>query len=46
MFSVSRPMEVVVLKDCVTDTKVTPLRSKTSTSFEKSISARLRRSIL
>ena len=30
----------------VTETKVTPLRSKTSTSFEKSISERDRRSIL
>ncbi len=46
MFSVNRPMEVVVLNDCVTDTNVTPFRSNTSTSFEKSISARLRRSIL
>ena len=46
MFSVSRPMDVVVLKDCVTDTKVTPCLSKISTSLEKSISARLRRSIL
>ncbi len=26
MFSVSRPMDVVVLKDCVTETKVTPWR--------------------
>ena len=46
MFSVSRPMLVVVLNDCVTLTKVTLLRSKTSTSLAKSISARLRRSIL
>ena len=46
MFRVSRPIDVVVLKDWVTLTKVTSLRSKTSTSFAKSISARLRRSIL
>ena len=46
MFSVSRPMEVVVLNDCVTDTKVTPFRSNTSTSLAKSASERLRRSIL
>ena len=45
-FSVSRPMLVVVLKDCVTLTKVTPCRSNTSTSLAKSISARLSRSIL
>src|SRR3546814_8346478 len=32
MFSVSRPIEVVVLNACVTDTKVTLLRSKASTS--------------
>ena len=42
MLRVRRPIEVVVLKLCVTDTKVTLLRSKTSTSFEKSISERLR----
>ena len=40
MLSVSRPIEVVVLNDWVTETKVTPERSKTSTSFEKSISER------
>ena len=40
MLSVSRPIEVVVLNDCVTETKVTPLRSNTSTSLEKSISER------
>src|SRR4051794_24211726 len=33
MLSVSRPMLVVVLNDCVTLTKVTLLRSNTSTSF-------------
>jgi hypothetical protein len=46
MFSVSRPIDVVVLNDCVTETKVTPLRSNTSTSLAKSASERLRRSIL
>ena len=46
MFSVSRPIEVVVLNDWVTETKVTPARSNTSTSFEKSISERDSRSIL
>ena len=45
-FNVNRPIEVVVLKDCVTLTKVTPERSKTSTSLEKSISERDSRSIL
>ena len=40
MFSVSRPMDVVVLKDCVTETKVTPFRSNTSTSLAKSASER------
>ena len=44
--SVSRPMDVVVLNDWVTETKVTSLRSNTSTSFEKSMSERDRRSIL
>ena len=39
-------IDVVVLNDCVTETKVTPLRSKISTSLEKSISDRDRRSIL
>lgn len=42
----SRPIEVVVLKDWVTLTKVTPLRSNTSTSLAKSMSERERRSIL
>jgi hypothetical protein len=46
MLSVSRPIEVVVLNDWVTETKVTPWRSKISTSFEKSISERDSRSIL
>ena len=46
MLSVSRPIEVVVLNDWVTDTKVTLCRSNISTNLEKSISARLSRSIL
>ena len=46
MFSVSRPMDVVVLNDCVTETNVTPLRSNTSTSLAKSASERDSRSIL
>ncbi len=41
-----RPIDVVVLNDCVTETKVTLLRSNTSTSLEKSINERLSRSIL
>jgi hypothetical protein len=41
-----RPMLVVVLKECVTETKVTWLASNTSTSLVKSSSERLRRSIL
>ena len=39
-------MDVVVLKLCVTLTNVTLFRSKTSTSFAKSINARESRSIL
>ena len=46
MLRVSRPIEVVVLNDWVTDTKVTFCRSKTSTSFAKSMSERDKRSIL
>ena len=46
MFRVRRPIEVVVLKDWVTLTNVTLFRSNTSTSFEKSIRERERRSIL
>ncbi len=34
--SISRPIEVVVLNCCVTDTNDTPWRSKTSTILEKS----------
>jgi hypothetical protein len=44
--SVSRPIEVVVLNDWVTLTKVTFRRSNTSTSLAKSMSERDRRSIL
>ena len=40
MFSVSRPIEVVVLNAWVTETNETPLRSNTSTSLAKSISER------
>ncbi len=46
MFSVSRPMLVVVLNDCVTETNVTSFASNTSTSLAKCISERLSRSIL
>lgn len=46
MLRVSLPMEVVVLKLWVTETKVTWLASNTSTSLEKSVSARESRSIL
>ena len=46
MLRVSLPIEVVVLNDWVTETKVTPDRSNTSTSLEKSISDRDNRSIL
>jgi hypothetical protein len=40
-----RPVEVV-LKDRVTETKVTPWRSKAATSFEKSISETRRRDMM
>ena len=46
MFKVRRPIDVVVLNCCVTDTKLTPLRSNTSTSLAKSGRLRVRRSIL
>jgi hypothetical protein len=46
MLRVSRPIEVVVLKDWVTETKVTFFRSITSTSLAKSMSERESRSIL
>jgi hypothetical protein len=46
MLSVSRPIEVVVQNDCVTETNVTLFRSNTSTSFAKSVSERDSRSIL
>jgi hypothetical protein len=42
---VSLPIEVVVLKDWVTDTNVTDVQSNTSTSLAKSMSERLSRSI-
>jgi hypothetical protein len=44
--SVSRPIEDVVLKAWVTDTKDTTAPSKISTIFAKSDSARVRRSTL
>src|SRR5438093_10679536 len=43
---VKRPIEVVVLNCCVTDTKETPLASKISTILAKSASERVSRSIL
>ena len=46
MFSVSRPIDVIVLNDCVTLTKVTSSRSKISTSFAKSAKERDSPSIL
>jgi hypothetical protein len=44
--SVSRPMLVVVLKDCVTDTKETSSLSNISTSLAKSARERVSRSTL
>jgi len=46
MFSVSRPIEVVVLNDWVTETKLVSARSSASTSFAKSSSERVSRSTL
>ena len=46
LFKVSLPIEVVVLNCWVTLTNVTLCRSNTSTSLAKSVSDRLRRSIL
>jgi hypothetical protein len=46
MFKVSRPIDVVVQNDCVTETKVTLLRSNTSTSLAKSVRERDSLSIL
>ena len=43
---VNRPMEVVVLNCWVTETKETSRLSNTSTILEKSVSERVRRSIL
>lgn len=45
-FSVSLPIDVVVLNCWVTETNDAELASKISTIFEKSISERVRRSIL
>ena len=44
--SVSRPIDVVVLKDWVTETNEAPAASRTSTILAKSNSDRVRRSIL
>ena len=46
MFSVSRPMDVVVLNACVTETNETLCRSKISTMRAKSVSERESRSTL
>jgi hypothetical protein len=43
---VSRPIDVVVQNDWVTETNVTLFRSNTSTSLAKSVSERDSRSIL
>ena len=45
-FNVSRPIDVVVLNCCVTETKDTPLASNSSTSLAKSASERVNRSTL
>ena len=45
-FSVSRPIEVVVLNCCVTETNDTLCRSNNSTSLAKSANERVRRSTL
>ena len=42
-FNVSRPIDVVVLNCCVTETKDTPLASNSSTSLAKSASERVNR---
>src|SRR5580700_2787312 len=46
MLSVRRPIEVVVLNSCVTETKLTPRRSNRSMSRAKSSKERLSRSTL
>jgi hypothetical protein len=46
MLSISRPIDVVVLNCCVTDTKDTRRRSNTSIRRAKSARLRVRRSIL
>jgi hypothetical protein len=43
---VNRPIEVVVLKCCVTETNDAPLASRISTILAKSASERVSRSIL
>jgi hypothetical protein len=43
---VKRPIEVVVLNCCVTETKDAPLASRISTILAKSVSERVSRSIL
>ncbi len=45
-FSISRPIDVLVLNCCVTETNDTLCRSSTSMIFAKSISDRLSRSTL
>ena len=45
-FNVSRPIEVVVLNCCVTDTNETPRASKISAILAKSASERVSRSTL
>jgi hypothetical protein len=46
MFKVRRPIDVVVLNCCVTETKDAPLASRISTILAKSASERVSRSIL
>ena len=46
MLRVRRPIEIVVLNCCVTETKDAPLASSTSTILAKSASERVSRSIL
>ena len=46
MLSVRRPIEVVVLNCCVTETNEALFESSTSTIFAKSASDRVRRSTL
>jgi hypothetical protein len=46
MLSVRRPIEVVVLNCCVTDTNEAPFESSTSTILAKSVRDRVSRSTL